>query len=383
MCPTLVIRKWGDIIQNDYASRLAISCRQAEGDLDTPVAPLHSGIGRIEEMMKTMVDNQSRIIDENVALRAQVQVLSNEVVFLRKGLQYANKRLHSIDHGNLRLSSILKSPDKVISSSSAIEPPPSFDINTDTTFSEAVNVEAAVAAEALKPSAAPASLHKQTSSQSQSSSVTLPLPPADEPLVQTQPKPIVKISGWNSHAEAKSTTKKNDANSKVSDLLLTLRENGSISARQISDATLPDWICASGNKCYYRYCLEFIQFISTTNKVIASSVAKIADNSTNDTAALTAAEIVAKACFDNIQELDGKKVRKYTTIALGTRVRDYKQQIAAARQKTNPNQKFTAENVELVSADELQQLITQGAPGTPKGNKSILSYGTARRIKDK
>jgi hypothetical protein len=98
---------------------------------------------------------------------------------------------------------------------------------------------------------------------------------------------------------------------------------------------------------------------------------------------LTAAEIVAKACFDNIQELDGKKVRKYTTIALGTRVRDYKQQIAAARQKINPNQKFTAENVELISADELQQLITQGTPGTPKGNKSILSYGTVRRIKDK
>ena len=111
--------------------------------------------------------------------------------------------------------------------------------------------------------------------------------------------------------------------------------------------------------------LQIIQFISTTNKVLASSIAKIADNSTNDTAALTAAEIVAKACFDNIQALDGKQVRKYTTIALGTRVRDYKQQIAAARQKINPNQKFTAENVELIGADELQ-LITQGAPGTPE-----------------
>jgi hypothetical protein len=49
---------------------------------------------------------------------------------------------------------------------------------------------------------------------------------------------------------------------------------------------------------------------------------------------LTAAEIVAKTSFDIvIKALDGKKVRKYTTIAQGTRVPDYKQQIAAARQK--------------------------------------------------
>jgi hypothetical protein len=51
--------------------------------------------------------------------------------------------------------------------------------------------------------------------------------------------------------------------------------------------------------------------------------------------------------------------------------------------KINPNQKFTAENVKLLGADELHQLITQGAPGTPEGNKSILSYTTARRIEDK
>jgi hypothetical protein len=119
---------------------------------------------------------------------------------------------------------------------------------------------------------------------------------------------------------------------------------------------------------------QIIQFISTTNKVLASSIAKIADNSTFDTAALTAAEIVAKASFDIvIKALDGKKVRKYTTIAQGTRVPDYKQQVAAARQKINHNQKLAAENVELNSADELQQLITQGAPGTPEGNKSIIS----------
>jgi hypothetical protein len=89
---------------------------------------------------------------------------------------------------------------------------------------------------------------------------------------------------------------------------------------------------------------------------------------------LTAAQEIANACFDNIKALDGKQVRNHTTIALGTWVRDYKKQIATARQQIQPDQKFTAENVDLVTADELQQLVAQGAPGTPVGNQLILSY---------
>ena len=251
-----------------------------------------------------------------------------------------------MENVNLHLSSILKSPGKVVSSS-AIEPLPSFDINTNTAFAESVDLESEVPEEGLKPSAKPsapsAALLKQTLSLSKS--MTPLLPSVQEPLIQTQPKPIAKISGWNNHAQSKSTTKKNDAKSKVSDFLFTLRENGSINAQQISSAALPDWICASGNKCYYRYCLEFIQFITATNKILASCISKIADNSTNDTVALTAAEEIAKACFDNIKPLDGKKVRRYTTISLGTRVQDYKQQIGAARQQIQPDQKFTAEKL--------------------------------------
>jgi hypothetical protein len=299
-----LIQKWGGIIQQDFVTRLAISCRHAEGELDTPVAPLHSGMSNVEGMMKQMLDNQNRILDENVALRAQVQLLSIEIVYLRKGLQYSNQRLQSIDNGNLRLSSILKSPDKVVSSS-AVESPPSFP-SFDKPDDEASE-------EGLKPSAHPVALMKQTSSLSDSATL---------PLLHTHPKPIVNISRWNYHAQSKCDTKKNDAKSKVSDLLLTRREKGSINAKRIASATLPDWICASGNKCYYRYCLEFIQFISATNETLALCIAKIADNTTDDTAALTAAEEIAKACFDTLKALDGKQVRKYTIIALGTRVRD-------------------------------------------------------------
>jgi arginine utilization protein RocB len=127
--------------------------------------------------------------------------------------------------------------------------------------------------------------------------------------------------------------------------------------------------------------LEFVQFISATNETLALCIAKIADNTTDDTAALTAAEEIAKACFDTLKALDGKQVRKYTIIALGTRVRDYKQQIASARQQLHPDQKFSAESVDLITAEELHQLVTQGAPGTPVGNRSILSYTGKKKAK--
>ena len=292
-------------------------------------------------------------------------------------MQYANQRLHSIDNGNLRLTSILKSPDDKVASTSAIEPPPSFEISANIALFTAADLDAEASEEGLKPSARPIAMQKQTSSLSDSA--TLPLPSVQESRIQPQPKPIVNISGWNNHAESKSKTKKRDAKSKVSEFLLTLRDNGSINAQRISSTVIPDWICASGNKCYYRYCLEFLQFISATDDALALCIAKIADSKTDDTGALTAAQEIANACFDNIKALDGKQVRNHTTIALGTWVRDYKKQIATARQQIQPDQKFTAENVDLVTADELQQLVAQGAPGTPVGNQSILSYTTTRK----
>ena len=374
MCPTLVMGKWGEIIEKDYRARLAISCRRAEGEQDTEVAPLTLGISNIEEMMKKMVDNQNKIMDENVALRAQVQMLSSTVVFLKNGLHYANERLHSIDNGNRRLSSFLKSPDKV-ASSSAVEPPPppTFAVNSIPTFA-AADLDAEADEEVLKPSAQSGAMMKQTSSLSNAATLPL-LSSAEDPTNQTHQKPIVQISGWNNHAQSKSTIKESDAKSKVSSFLLTLRENGYINSQQkIASVDLPDWICASGNKCYYRYCLEFIQFIAGTNQALALCIANLTDKSIDDTAALTAAQEIAKACFDNIKALDGKQVRKRTTIALGIRVRDYKQKIASAKQKIHPDQKFTVENV-----DELRQLIAEGNPGAPEGNHSILLYAATKK----
>lgn len=58
------------------------------------------------------------------------------------------------------------------------------------------------------------------------------------------------------------------------------------------------------------------------NSELALCIAKIADSKTDDMGALTAAQEIANACFDNIKALDGKQVKNHTTIALGTRVRD-------------------------------------------------------------
>jgi hypothetical protein len=55
-----------------------------------------------------------------------------------------------------------------------------------------------------------------------------------------------------------------------------------------------------------------------TNKALALCFAKMADNTTNDLAALTAAEEIAEACFDIVPS-KLKQVRKYTATTWYTR----------------------------------------------------------------
>jgi hypothetical protein len=98
--------------------------------------------------------------------------------------------------------------------------------------------------------------------------------------------------------------------------------------------------------------------------------------------AINATTVIAWNLYNSSQQLMMHwlyVLQKLQIVKLMTWVRDYKKQIATARQQIQPDQKFTAENVDLVTADELQQLVAQGAPGTPVGNQSILSYTTTRK----
>ena len=372
MHPSSLIKEWGRIIQADYERRLAISCREAEGRLDTAVAPLHAGMSRMESMMEKLLNNQDRILNENSGLKAEVQVLRNRIDTLQAHLHYANQRLHSIDNGSQRISNLFKSPDKVVSSSQ-VEPPPPLDL-FDTELTEALHMGAsAPPEESMKPSAASATLERTAS---QASSTTLPLPPSTVEVTKS-------ISTWNSMAEEFSSEKNRDKDTQVVDLLYTLRRSGIIyqQPNNISKIILPDWICKSGNKCYFRYCLEFIQFIAASKPDMASYISEIANRSTDDTAVLTAAAEVAKMCFDCIVLLDGKEVRRRTVLALGARVRDYKTEIATAQKNLNSEQRFSAESVQLVWPEVLARLRRQGAPGTPDGNKSIRKFAKAKMNK--
>lgn len=371
LSPELIIVEWGRIIQVDYEQRLKISCRKAEGMLDTAVAPLHSSMSRIEEDVAKLVSYQAKILDENVALRAKVHVLSNSVDVLREGLVYANDRLHSIDRGHQKISSFIKSPDKV-ASKEVVEPPPPLDF-VSALGAEALSMEEVaeeVAPDDQDTGGVAASLKRATSH----SSSTLPLPPS-----YNRSASVNTLSSWNHDAEQISSSKKKDGNFKVYDLLMELRKMGCIKPESISKSTIPDIICKANNKCYFRYSLEFIDFQSTTQPEITASIKVIADRKQNDTDATVAAQSIAGASFKKMTELDGVVGRKSTIIALGQRVRDYKKKIADARQALDTKSKYTAENVSLVELEVLKNLQADGAPGTPKGNKSMMSYTVAKK----
>lgn len=385
LSPELLIVEWGRIIQIDYEKRLKISCREAEGRLDTAVAPLHLSMSRIEEHMEKLAAHQARILDENVVLKAQVQMLSNQVNVLRNGLVYANERLASIDRGHQKISSFIKSPDKV-SSRTAVEPPPSLDFESSS-VAEALNMEEVPVEQATTKGA----VSNLTRAVSHSSSSTVPLPPSynSEPtttvpssasLSHQKSAPVAALSTWNHDAEQISSSSKKDANFKVYDLLIQLRKMGCIKPESISKSTVPD-ICNGNNRCYFRYSLEFIEFLSTSKPEISTLIKTIADSRENDTNATVAAKSIAAACFNKMKELDSVVGRKSTVLALGGRVRDYKKKIADAKQAIEKDKKpkYTAENVPLIELEELHSLQSAEAPGTPVGNRSMMSFTVARK----
>jgi hypothetical protein len=123
--PDILVVHWGNIIEQYYLQHLAVSCRKAEGELDTAVALLHDSLSQIEQVVEKMAASQERILPENCSLKAEVQFLTTEVVFLRNGLTSANSKLAAMQDGNDPIISYhCRTPpgalDKVVSISMAI-----------------------------------------------------------------------------------------------------------------------------------------------------------------------------------------------------------------------------------------------------------------------
>lgn len=357
LCPEMLIVEWGNIIEDDYRRRVDIACREAEGKLDTAVAPLQASMARQEAVLEKLLANQNRILNENCSLRAEVQVLHNRHNDLSRDLALANAKLAVIEHGSNKLSSFIKTPDKPISNQQI--PPTSVQMEDTLALNDELNMEA------ISDTTAPLTVNaREKTTVEQSSSITI-----------TKSEPTSTLAPWNHEAEEISKTKKKDSNIKVDDFLMNLREMGCINQLHISKSTIPDIICQPGNKCYFRYCLEFIEFVATSNKEVPNFIAQIADKTISETMATTAAVSIASVCLAKIKELDDKSVRKRSVLALGSRVRDYKKRIAEANKLTHKDQKFSAESVELVELNELKRRIAEGT-GTPPGNKSITTYTT-------
>jgi hypothetical protein len=79
----LVVVAWGNIIQQTLL-----------------VAPVHDSLSRIEHVVEKMAATQERILAENCSLKAEVQFLTTEVVFLHNELTSANTKLAAMQDGN-------------------------------------------------------------------------------------------------------------------------------------------------------------------------------------------------------------------------------------------------------------------------------------------
>lgn len=134
---------------------LEITCRKAEGELDTAVAPLHDALSQIQQSVAKMAANQERILVENCSLKAHVPLLTTEVAYLRSGLLSSNTRLTAMQDGNDRIRYHFRTPpapDKVVSiSTAAVEPPLLMGIEEQLFENE---FEVVDADESLKPTAA-------------------------------------------------------------------------------------------------------------------------------------------------------------------------------------------------------------------------------------
>lgn len=81
--PEILVVAWGNIIQQTLL-----------------VAPVHDSLSRIEHVVEKMAATQERILAENCSLKAEVQFLTTEVVFLCNGLTSANSKLAAMQDGN-------------------------------------------------------------------------------------------------------------------------------------------------------------------------------------------------------------------------------------------------------------------------------------------
>ncbi|KAL7509957.1 hypothetical protein ACHAXN_009357 [Cyclotella atomus] len=290
-----------------------------EGNDDVAVATEASAIDTttaltiMAEKISALAANQEKLLAENAELVSQVKTLTTQIKHLKQGLTTVNQTLSTINNGQQRLNRVFRDP-------------------SDHTKS----IVAAAAAAASDSSAMP-SLPAVAAAQEEDMDIT---------TNTGEQTPCKNLKG-------------SDNNLYLIDILLSLRHYQCINIDKISKSNYPrDIVRHSGNTSYVKYCLELVEFVSATNPALTDCIRSLADSSIeNEETIRNVAEILTDACAEKIEEFDSKKVRKKTAIGFGSRIREYKKKIAQLMGVLNPDQGYTAENVDLIEREEFDSLL--------------------------
>lgn len=286
-----------------------------------------SALSQILDKVNELSANQDKLLAENVALVKEVKALTNQVKILKTNLTTATQQINTINNGQQRLNRVFRDPN-------------------DTTIGQvAASLETAAAAAVSVPALPTVTMKDEHHLQS-----------AAAATAEGEQTPCKHLKG-------------SDNNLYLTDILISLRNSGTINIDAISKSTYPrDIVRHSGNTSYIRYCLELVEFVAASNPSLSDCIGTLADLSidSNDEVLRNASEILANACAEKIEEFDGKKVRKKTAIGFGSRIRDYKKKIAQLMGAMNTDQGYTVENVDLIDREQFDALQAgmEGEAGT-------------------
>ena len=320
LSPELVLLEWSKKVASDYDSRLKIACVESMGATDPAGLTMNSMVASIASDVNELKEEKRLLISELASHKATIS-RQNEVI---NALEMENQKLS-------RRLSIFKSAATNAALDSPIENRSSVPAAEDANLAPLSLETEMEAVAATAPEQASISVSALLASDMGAQSAPLPMPLSSTTLAVKKNKRAKKIEyGFDARMVAE---EKGNKGVNVSDLLVQLADLGKIAPSNLSllgKDDLPHEF--QRNRQLAMNCLEMIEFAlkgkSRSDVDILSNARACAERVT----ILQAAGRLEDACVDMLAECENStaalnKQKKKTFLALGTRIKDYKNDV--------------------------------------------------------
>lgn len=337
LSPEMTLSAWSKMIDEDCQKEDRISALAA---MDPSGHNIHAILASIAADVRSMKNKSEALILENASHQSVISQLQNQVAVLKGGLTSAQSKL-----------SWIKTPTGTPIKRKRRHEEDTHPIFTiaDENCSDSMDVDDAL---------------DDPVQNAMNVVVEVPTVASRDPHLYYSNK---------SRAIAEGT---GDNGKRLMSLFVTLSVDGGINEDSFGQSTIPK---DAKNKQLFKNCLELAEFAG--NKSDISILAnKNKKNSVVDVQ--NAAVALEKACVEKLFEFEGttaeadkrnKKPKRPFVVAMGTRIRDYKNRIHQV------NQVGKAANAILMEIADLEKLESFKNPGTPPGQRSIRTFLGAKK----